>query len=212
MFGSSFNTASVLYSGFAHLTQTKTLLVSSVASKHRWMFKSPSPVQQAQLSRAREVAADARRRLRGRMEVLFVTPDYYTDLPKACMDGWGQRFIIVSPDGLALPCHAAHTLPGLHFDSVRDRPLDEIWRDSPGFRAFRGEDWMPEPCRSCERRAIDFGGCRCQAFHLTGNAAATDPTCHLSPDHGLIETARLEAAETPPAPFIYRTTRARVVG
>jgi PqqA peptide cyclase len=167
---------------------------------------------QAQLSRAREVAADARRRLRGRMEVLFVTPDYYTDLPKACMDGWGRRFIIVSPDGLALPCHAAHTLPGLHFDSVRDRPLDEIWRDSPGFRAFRGEDWMPEPCRSCERRAIDFGGCRCQAFHLTGNAAATDPTCHLSPDHGLIETARLEAAETPPAPFIYRTTRSRVVG
>jgi pyrroloquinoline quinone biosynthesis protein E len=103
-------------------------------------------------------------------------------------------------------------LPGLRFDSVRDTPLDEIWRDSPGFRAFRGEDWMPEPCRSCERRAIDFGGCRCQAFHLTGNASATDPTCHLSPDHGLIETARLAAAEAPPAPFTYRTTRARAVG
>jgi PqqA peptide cyclase len=148
----------------------------------------------AQLARAREVAAAARSRLRGKMEVLFVTPDYYTDLPKACMDGWGRRFIVLSPGGLALPCHAAHTVPGLRFDSVRDRSLGEIWRDSAGFRAFRGEDWMPEPCRSCDRRGIDFGGCRCQAYHLTGNAAATDPACKFSPDHGLIETAR-EAAE-----------------
>jgi len=141
------------------------------------------------------------------MEVLFVTPDYYTDLPKACMDGWGRRFIVLSPEGRALPCHAAHTLPGLTFESVRDRPLGEIWRDSAGFRAFRGEDWMPEPCRSCDRRAIDFGGCRCQAYLLTGNAAATDPTCKLSPDHHLIETAR-EAAETPTlTELIYRTTK-----
>jgi len=161
----------------------------------------------AQLARAREVAAAARNRLRGTMEVLFVTPDYYTDLPKACMDGWGRRFIVLSPEGLALPCHAAHTLPGLHFDSVRDRSLGEIWRDSAGFRAFRGEEWMPEPCRSCDRRGIDFGGCRCQAYHLTGNAAATDPTCQFSPDHGLIETAR-EAAENAEAPaLIYRTER-----
>ncbi len=161
----------------------------------------------AQLARAREVAAAARSRLRGKMEVLFVTPDYYTDLPKACMDGWGRRFIVLSPTGLALPCHAAHTLPGLRFDSVRDRPLADIWRDSPGFRAFRGEDWMPEPCRSCDRRAIDFGGCRCQAYHLTGNAAATDPTCRYAPDHELIKTARREAEEggERPAPLIYRT-------
>jgi PqqA peptide cyclase len=162
---------------------------------------------QAQLTRAREVAAEARRRLRGRMEVLFVTPDYYTDLPKACMDGWGRRFIVLSPHGLVLPCHAAHTLPGLPFDSVRDKPLAEIWAESAGFNAFRGEGWMPEPCRSCDRRGTDFGGCRCQAFHLTGNAAATDPTCHLSPDHGLIETARLTATAASPAPFIYRTPR-----
>ena len=161
----------------------------------------------AQLARAREVAAAARDRLRGAMEVLFVTPDYYTDLPKACMDGWGRRFIVLSPEGLALPCHAAHTLPGLHFDSVRDRPLGEIWRDSAGFRAFRGEDWMPEPCRSCDRRGIDFGGCRCQAYHLTGNAAATDPTCKFSADHGLIEAAR-EAADNADAPeLVYRTER-----
>jgi pyrroloquinoline quinone biosynthesis protein E len=161
-----------------------------------------------QLERARAVAAEARRRLRGRMEVLFVTPDYYTDFPKACVDGWGRRFIVLSPDGLALPCHAAHTLPGLSFDNVRDRPLGDIWHDSPGFNAFRGEAWMPEPCRSCERRTVDFGGCRCQAFHLTGRAAATDPACRLSPDHGLIERARMAADDGHPASFVYRTPKA----
>ncbi len=165
----------------------------------------------AQLARAREVAAAARARLRGTMEVLFVTPDYYTDLPKACMDGWGRRFIVLSPEGLALPCHAAHSLPGLRFDSVRDRPLGEIWRDSDGFRVFRGEEWMPEPCRSCDRRGIDFGGCRCQAYHLTGNAAATDPTCQFSPDHALIEAAREAAEESRPAPLIYRSAKAPLV-
>jgi pyrroloquinoline quinone biosynthesis protein E len=165
----------------------------------------PTPEQ---LERAREVAAHARRRLRGRMEILFVTPDYYAELPKACMDGWGRRFIVITPDGLMVPCHAAHTLPGLAFDSVTERPLEEIWRDSAGFAAFRGEAWMPEPCRSCDRRALDFGGCRCQAFHLTGNAAATDPVCRLSVDHGLIETAREAAAEARPVPLVYRGPRA----
>jgi PqqA peptide cyclase len=163
-----------------------------------------------QLAGARDVAAHARRRLRGRMEVLFVTPDYYAEFPKACMDGWGRRFIVITPDGLALPCHAAHTLPGLQFDSVTERPLEEIWRESAGFTAFRGEEWMPEPCRSCDRRTVDFGGCRCQAFHLTGNAAATDPVCRLSPDHGLIETAREAAAEALPVPLVYRGPRAGV--
>jgi pyrroloquinoline quinone biosynthesis protein E len=158
----------------------------------------------AQLTHARAVAAAARARLLGKMEVLFVTPDYYTDVPKACMDGWGRRFIVLSPTGLALPCHAAHTIPGLTFDSVRDRPLADIWRDSAGFGAFRGEEWMPEPCRSCDRRTVDFGGCRCQAYHLTGNAAATDPTCHLAPDHALIEAARKEADAVPDAPLVYR--------
>ena len=161
----------------------------------------------AQLERARAVAAEARARLRGRMEVLFVTPDYYTDLPKACMDGWGRRFIVVSPDGLVLPCHAAHTLPGLRFESVTERSLGEIWRESASFQAFRGEDWMPEPCRSCDRRGVDFGGCRCQAFHLTGSASATDPVCRLSPDHTLIEAARSAAEEVAEAPFLYRTAR-----
>jgi len=140
--------------------------------------------------------------------VLFVLPDYYSEFPKACMDGWGRRFLLLSPDGLALPCHVAHTLPGVEWASVRDRPLAEIWHRSPGFELFRGEAWMPEPCRSCDRRALDFGGCRCQAFHLTGNAAATDPACSLSPDHGLIETARAAAAEDSAATsFVYRSPK-----
>ena len=146
-----------------------------------------------QLDAARVIAAEARQRLRGRMEVLYVTPDYYADQPKTCMDGWGQRFIVISPEGLVLPCHAAHTIPGLQFENVSDQPLAAIWSESSGFNAYRGESWMPEPCRSCDRRAIDFGGCRCQAFHLTGKATATDPICRLSPHHDLITAARAEA-------------------
>lgn len=146
-----------------------------------------------QVERARAAATQARERLHGKMEVVFVKPDYYGTFPKACMDGWGRRFIVVSPDGLAMPCHAAHTIPGLIFDKVTERPLADIWRLSSGFNAFRGEAWMTEPCRSCQRRAIDYGGCRCQAYHLTGSAEATDPVCALSPRHDLIELARAEA-------------------
>jgi pyrroloquinoline quinone biosynthesis protein E len=160
-----------------------------------------------QLEAARKVAAAARKRLLGKMEVLFVIPDYYTDYPKSCMDGWGRRFIVVSPDGLVLPCHAAHTLPGLTFDNVRERSLAAIWAESAGFNAFRGEAWMPEPCRSCDKRAVDFGGCRCQAYHLTGNAAATDPTCTLAPSHALIESARGEALAGEAPPLRYRSVR-----
>jgi len=160
-----------------------------------------------QLDRAREVARAARERLRGSMELLFVIPDYYSEFPKACMDGWARRFIVVSPDGLALPCHAAHTLPGLSFDRVQDRSLEEIWQHSDAFNAYRGEAWMPEPCRSCDRRAAAFGGCRCPAFHLTGNAAATDPVCSLAPGHGLIEAARGESSAPGPADLEYRTAR-----
>ena len=155
---------------------------------------------QAELDRAREIAKAARERLKGKIEVLFVLPDYYSDRPKACMSGWGKRYLLVSPDGLALPCHLAHTLPGLSFDNVLERSLDDIWHRSPGFAAFRGDAWMPEPCRSCERKEIDFGGCRCQAFHLTGDAAATDPACSLSPKHDLIRAAR-EAAREPLIPL-----------
>ena len=164
-----------------------------------------------QLEAARKVAAAARKRLLGKMEVLFVTPDYYTDYPKSCMDGWGRRFIVVSPDGLVLPCHAAHTLPGLSFDNVRDRDLAAIWSESSGFNAFRGEAWMPEPCRSCDKRGADFGGCRCQAYHLTGDAAATDPTCTLAPSHALIDAARAQALEGERPPMRYRSVRIAAV-
>jgi pyrroloquinoline quinone biosynthesis protein E len=155
----------------------------------------------AQLDAAREVAKAAKERLKGKIEVLFVLPDYYSDRPKACMSGWGKRYLLVTPDGLALPCHLAHTLPGLRFDNVQERSLDEIWNHSAAFAAFRGEAWMPEPCKSCERRAVDFGGCRCQAFHLTGDAAATDPACSLSPQHALITEARAAAQQPPLIPL-----------
>jgi len=158
-----------------------------------------------QLAGARALAADARARLKGRMEILFVTPDYYAEYPKTCMDGWGQRFIVVSPDGLALPCHAARTIPTLTFDNVRDRTLGDIWLNSAGFNAFRGESWMQDPCRSCERRSKDLGGCRCQAYHLVGDAAATDPVCKLAPTHGLIEEARVVIPVA--APLRYRSAK-----
>lgn len=150
-----------------------------------------------QLRSAREIAKAARERLKGKIELLFVLPDYFSDRPKACMSGWGKRYLLVSPDGLALPCHLAHTLPGLTFDTVREQSLEQIWHHSPAFAAFRGQEWMPEPCKSCDRREIDFGGCRCQAYHLTGFAERTDPACSLSPDHHLIREARSRATQEP---------------
>jgi PqqA peptide cyclase len=158
-----------------------------------------------QVDHARQVAHAAKARLTGRMEVLFVTPDYYSDFPRSCMDGWGRRYIIIAPDGQTLPCHAAGSLPGMHFDTIAGRPLREIWQDSDAFQQFRGEGWMPLPCRSCDRRSIDFGGCRCQAFHLAGDPTATDPACRFSPHHALIQAARIEAEKKDaPIPLHYR--------
>lgn len=163
----------------------------------------------AQVDRARSIIQSAKVRLMGRMEVVSVMPDYYSGYPRSCMGGWGRSFLVITPDGTVLPCHLAKTLPGLCFETVRQRPLREIWLDSEGFNRFRGDDWMSEPCKSCDRRAIDFGGCRCQAFHLTGNAAATDPACILSADHRLIEQARVCVADTGAGliQFEYRHTR-----
>jgi PqqA peptide cyclase len=146
----------------------------------------------AQIERARTVAADAKRRLAGTMQIVFVLPDWYGDRPRACMDGWSRRFVVVAPDGVVLPCHAARSLP-LAFEGVRARSLGAIWRDNSALNAFRGEAWMREPCRSCDRRNVDFGGCRCQAFALTGDAHATDPACSLSPRHALIRAERARA-------------------
>lgn len=161
----------------------------------------------AQLEGARAVARAARTRLGGRMEVLFVLPDYYADMPRACMDGWARRFIVVSPDGLALPCHAARTIPGLEFPDLQRHSLAFAWHESDAFRRFRGCDWMPEPCRSCERREQDFGGCRCQAFQLTGDASVADPACRLSPAHELVRRAREGAQRSPVDAPRYRSLR-----
>lgn len=148
-----------------------------------------------QLARARAAALEAKARLRGAMEVVFVIPDYYADVPRSCMEGWGRRYLVIAPDGLALPCHAARSLPGFVFDNVRDRPLAAIWQESEAFNRFRGDAWMPSPCRTCDSRQLDFGGCRCQAFHLLGDPAATDPACRWSPAHQVVLEARAEAEE-----------------
>jgi pyrroloquinoline quinone biosynthesis protein E len=147
----------------------------------------------AQLDKAVEIVAAAASRLAGKMRIDSVVPDYYGRFPKACMGGWGRRLMLIDPAGKALPCHAAGVIPGMEFESVSNHSLEWIWRESSAFRRFRGEEWMPEPCRSCDRRAEDFGGCRCQAFLLTGNAEATDPACSLAPAHSVVEAAVREA-------------------
>ena len=147
----------------------------------------------AQVEKAQGIVAEAEKRLAGKIRIDSVVPDYYAKYPKACMGGWGRKLMLVNPAGKVLPCHAAEVLPGMSFESVRERTLEWIWNESSSFRRFRGEDWMPEPCRSCDRRTEDFGGCRCQAFLLAGNASVTDPVCSLAPTHRLVESALNEA-------------------
>jgi len=158
----------------------------------------------AQVENAVAIIAETEKRLAGRIRIDSVVPDYYARYPKACMGGWGRRLILVNPCGKVLPCHAAEVLPELSFENVREKSLEWIWQESESFRKFRGEEWMPEPCRSCDRRGEDFGGCRCQAFLLTANAKATDPACSLAPAHHLIQAAVLQANSEPaiaqPAP------------
>jgi pyrroloquinoline quinone biosynthesis protein E len=145
-----------------------------------------------QIENSIRVIDAARKRLEGRIRLDAVTPDYYARYPKACMGGWGQRLMLIDPAGRALPCHAAGVIPDLRFDNVRERSLEWIWHESAAFQKFRGESWMQPPCRTCDRRTEDFGGCRCQAFLLTGDAAATDPVCSLAPTHQFIEVALLQ--------------------
>ncbi len=156
-----------------------------------------------QLDIATATVEAARARLAGRLVIDYVTPDYHAHRPKACMGGWGRRFLNVTPSGKVLPCHAAETLPGLSFPTVGEASLTDIWYNSAAFARFRGTAWMAEPCRSCERREIDWGGCRCQAFALTGDATRTDPACALSSDHTLLVAALAEAEEAAPD-FVYR--------
>lgn len=161
-----------------------------------------------QVRRSLEVVKAARERLWGVMAIDYVPPDYYARRPKACMGGWGRRIISVTPSGKVLPCHAAETIPGLSFDNINGRPLADIWRSSAAFNAYRGTAWMKEPCRSCELREVDWGGCRCQALAMTGDAANADPVCAMSVHRGII-TAAADAEPAAPAPdFIYRRLRA----
>lgn len=142
------------------------------------------------------------------MKLIFVTPDYYEERPKGCMNGWGQVFLTITPDGMALPCHSARMLP-IEFPRVTEMSLQEIWDQSPGFNYFRGDDWMQEPCRSCDEKDKDFGGCRCQAYMLAGDMHAADPVCGKSPDHHKIEAVRQrsETVRNDSSAFVYRNTR-----
>ncbi len=158
----------------------------------------------AQIDRSIELVEEARARLKGTLVIDYVVPDYYARRPKKCMDGWGRHFFNVNPAGKVLPCHAAESIEGMQFDTVREHSLDWIWRNSAAFLRFRGTSWMPEPCRSCDRREIDFGGCRCQAFALTGDAANTDPACELSPNHAVMFEAALADAASGEPDYIYR--------
>lgn len=172
-----------------------------------WAFRNRSLLipTRGQVEVATEVALAARRRLKGVMEVLYVLPDYFTGRPKPCMNGWGRRYLTVNPSGSVLPCPTAWEIPGLAFDNVRERSLAWIWKGSESFNRFRGTEWMPDPCRSCPQREVDFGGCRCQAALLTGDPANTDPACEFSPYHRLVrEVVTRGSVETEVADLLYR--------
>jgi pyrroloquinoline quinone biosynthesis protein E len=156
-----------------------------------------------QVERSREIAEQAIQRYRGRMQITYVLPDYFEAYPKACYGGWGKVYLVVAPNGIVLPCHGATQITTLNFDNVRAHSLEWIWRESEAFRAYRGDTWMKEPCRSCPRKTVDFGGCRCQAFALTGDAANTDPVCTLTPLRRIIDDA-LHEPSRPMSEFQYR--------
>ncbi len=178
--------ANVQYYGWAYLNRTALL---------------PGPEE---VARQAVFVEDARERLTGILNIDFVTPDYYAEYPKPCMGGWGNDAMAIMPDGTVLPCHAAQTITSLNFDRATDRPLAEIWNNSDAFERFRGTEWMQEPCRSCPRKDLDFGGCRCQALALTGDAAATDPACIKSPNHDALRRMATRASETGSGELIYR--------
>ena len=161
-----------------------------------WAWKNRDALlpSREQVRRAEEATNRFRERIGQRMRIYFVVPDYFEKRPKPCMNGLGSIFLTIAPDGVALPCHSARILPGLEFPNVKDTSVDEIWYRSDAFNRFRGEGWMKEPCRSCPERSRDFGGCRCQAYLLTGDPANADPVCELSPHHGLV-IAAVEHAE-----------------
>ena len=173
------------------------------AQYYGWALKNRAALMPTaeQVKRAAAAVEELRARHHGEIVIDAVVPDYYARLPKPCVGGWGRRSLNVTPSGKVLPCHAAESIPDLEFWNVREHSLADIWKNSPAFNTFRGTDWMQEPCRSCARREIDFGGCRCQAFALTGDARATDPVCHLATGH---EAVGALAAVQDDRPYDYR--------
>ncbi|WP_134679548.1 pyrroloquinoline quinone biosynthesis protein PqqE [Paracoccus ravus] len=173
---------------------------------HGWADLNRRPLMptMAQAQRAREVVNAARTRLRGRMVIDYVPADHHATYPKSCMGGWGSTGLNVAPDGTVLPCHAAQTIPGLEFQTIREAPLAEIWRDGPAFNAFRGTGWMREPCSSCARREVDFGGCRCQAMAVARDPLATDPVCSLSPHNARLRAMAEADADSDDVALVYR--------
>lgn len=174
---------------------------------HGWAIRNRTQLMptREQVRETTRLVEDARKRLEGKLVIDYVPADYYATYPKACLGGWGRIGINVDPTGLVLPCHAAESIPSLEFDTVRDKSLHDIWYHSSSFNAFRGTDWMQEPCRSCERKTTDFGGCRCQAMAIAGDARATDPACHKSPlKDQMLELAETSAQTQEAQAFIYR--------
>jgi pyrroloquinoline quinone biosynthesis protein E len=177
-----------------------------------WAMKNQQQLMPtlAQVRQAEQVVQQYREKIGKRCKILFVIPDYYEDRPKACMNGWGAVFLAVAPDGAALPCHNARSLPGMVLPNVKEASLEWIWQESPAFNLFRGDDWMQEPCRSCPEKAIDFGGCRCQAAMLAGDARAADPVCSKSPQRDKVDAIIFQAAhkaapDVETKPILFRT-------
>jgi PqqA peptide cyclase len=174
---------------------------------HGWAMHNRASLMPTldQARAASRVVKEARIALKGRLVIDYVPADYHAKYPKPCMGGWASTGLNVAPDGIVLPCHAAQSIPWMTFETVRERSLSEIWYNGAAFTAFRGTEWMQEPCRSCERRDIDFGGCRCQAMAIAGDAAATDPVCIKSPDHEKLRQLAGDFSETEDAELTYRT-------
>jgi len=185
--------ANTQYYGWAHLNRDQLL-----------------PTRE-QFREAEAIAQDYKEKLKGKMKIYYVVPDYYEDRPKACMNGWGTTFLTIAPDGLALPCHEARSLPGLDCPNVRDMSVRDIWLHSDAFNKFRGYEWMKEPCRSCPEKTKDFGGCRCQAYLFTGDMTAADPVCSKSPHRNAviaaIASARSASQTGETKPLVFRNTR-----
>ncbi len=185
--------ANTQYYGWAHLNRDQLL-----------------PTKE-QFEEAEAIAQAYKEKVKGKMKIYYVVPDFYEDRPKACMNGWGTTFLTIAPDGTALPCHSARELPGLNCPNVKDLSIHEIWHHSPAFNRFRGFEWMKEPCRSCPEKVKDFGGCRCQAYLLTGDMNSTDPACSLSPDrqrvYEAIFQARHDAESAVAKPLVFRNPK-----